>query len=153
MEEYITFTKKCFNNYLKKILGKQYNKEIVEEFLDTYITVRYSNYLDEASNKLSLVQKISKAIEDKKKELIKNDSDLKENIENTALFVDYFYYLDQLYILESQKKTIDDILELRKKVLDLKDDFNSQFFINLRDDTKKKKDFLMSFESDVFCIL
>lgn len=150
MEEYIMFTKKCFHNYLKRLMGKQYDKDISEEFLDVYITVRYSNYLDETTNKLPLNQKVSKAIEDKEKRLVKDEPSKKDCIEITSLFVSYFFYLDQLYILETQKKTIDDILKARKKLLDLDDEFNNEFQTMLRDDTKKRKDFLASFESDTF---
>ena len=150
MEEYILFTKKCFHKYLKLILDKQYNKDISEEFIDTYITVRYSNYLDETSNKFSLLQKVNKALEDLAKNLVKVNPDNKECIENTSLFVTYFFYLDQLYILETQKKTIADIEKAREKLLGLKDKFNAEFQTMLREDTKKKKDFLTSFDSDVF---
>lgn len=150
MDEYILFTKKCFHKYLKLIMDKSYTQEIAEEFVDTYITVRYSNYLEETTKKFSLLEKVNKAIEDLEKRMIKASPDSKEVIELTSLFVAYFFYLDQLYILETQKKTISDIEKAREKLLGIKDNFNTEFQTMLREDTKKRKDFLASFDSDVF---
>ena len=137
---------------MELILQDRYKKKICEEFINAYLNVRYSDYLDEASKKLTLQNKITKAIELTSKELIKNYPEDKEYIELTALFISYFYSLDQLYILEAQKKTIDEISKDRTKLLDFKDNFVNEFNTMLRDDTKKRKDFLSSFESEVFSL-
>ncbi len=152
MDEYILFTNKCFHKYLELILKDGYKKKICEEFINAYLNVRYSDYLDEASKKLPLPNKVTKAIELTSKELIKNYPEDKEVIELTALFISYFYSLDQLYILEAQKKTVDEISKDRTKLLGLKDNFVNEFNAMLRDDIKKRKDYLSSFESEVFSL-
>ena len=152
MNEYISFTKKCFHKYLKLILVDFYNKDICEEFINTYIGIRYSDFLDSSSTKLSLQAKIEKAVEQTKKMLLKDMTDYEEIIEVTSLFIPYFYYLDQLYILETQKKTISDIYKDRKSVLDLEDDFVNEMGTMLKEDIKKRKDFLTEFESDTFTL-
>ncbi len=150
MDEYILFTKKCFHNYLKSILNDFYKKNICEEFINTYINVRYSDFLDSSTTKYPLQKKITLAIEQRKKELLKEEPDYEEIIEVTSLFIPYFYNLDQLYILETQKKTIEEIAKEREKVLDLNDDFITEVNAMLRDDIKKRKDFINGFESDTF---
>lgn len=152
MDEYISFTKKCFHKYLKLILVDYYNKDISEEFINTYIGIRYSDFLDSSSVKLSLQKKIETAILQTKKELLKEYTDYDEIIEVTSLFIPYFYNLDQLYILETQKKTISEIYKDRSNVLDLKDDFVNEMGTMLKEDIKKRKDFLTSFESDTFSL-
>ena len=46
VEEYIEFSKKNILKYLKLILEKYYDKEIVSSLLETYINVRYYNYYE-----------------------------------------------------------------------------------------------------------
>ena len=62
MNEYTAFTKRCLNSYMKFILDKQYDKGIVNRYIDKYIEIRYSNYLDENTIKDTLAKKITKGI-------------------------------------------------------------------------------------------
>ena len=153
MNEYISFTESCFDKYLKMIFGKEHDKNIAGEFIKTYIDVRYSNYLDESSKKVALTKKIEKALQDTAKELISvNDPKMKDLINDYCTFVKYFYGLDQLYLLESQKKIISKITAERKKalVLEKDDDFEDDLNSELKKDIKKRKDFLDAFESPTF---
>ena len=156
MDEYISYTGKCFHNYLKLIFGKKYDKDIASRYIDTYIMIRYSNYLDEANKKVSLSKKISKALDDVNKEILSEVDKSVANLDvinSYRVFSSHFYNLDQLYLLESQKKTVEKIIEERQKLLELEDDgFSQEFNKELRDDIKKKKDFIKSFESNVFIL-
>ena len=153
MNEYVSFTESCFDKYLKMIFGKKHSKEIAKEFIDTYIDIRYSNYLDESSKKVALTKKIEKALQDTAKELISiNDPEFKDAINDYCTFVKYFYGLDQLYLLESQKKVISKITEERKRVfiIEKDDGFEDDLNNELKKDIKKRKDFLDAFESQTF---
>jgi hypothetical protein len=152
MNEYVTFTEKCFDKYLKMIFGKEHDKKIAEAFINTYIDVRYSNYVDEPSKKVTLAKKLEKAFEDTTKQLVsESEPEQKELINNYCTFVSYFYGLDQLYILESQKKIITTIADKRKKLLNVEaGTFETEFNSELKKDIKKRKDFLDSFESPTF---
>jgi len=155
MDEYVSFTEDCFQRYLKYIFGKQYDKEIALRYIDTYMMVRYSNYLDESSKKVALSKKISKALDDTNKELLSEREKTKENLNliNTyRIFSSYFYNLDQLYLLESQKKTIETIVDQRNKLLEVEDsaEFLNEFSKMVREDIKKKKDFINAFDSKEF---
>jgi len=152
MEEYISFTKKKFHEYLKYILDKKYDKNICEEYIDNYLMIRYTNYLDEETIKWSLLKKIERGMNTTAKKLIENGCN-KEQVELIKEFCDCFYNLDQLYLLEAQKKTIIKISELREKKLGIADkDFVNKLTKIVRDDIKKRKDFLDDFESDIFRI-
>ena len=157
MDEYVSYTEKCFHNYLKLIFDKKYDKNIATKYIDTYMMIRYSNYLDEASTKAALSKKISKALDITNKELISEYDRTSENlnlINSYRIFSSYFYNLDQLYLLESQKKTIEIITEERKKLLGIEEDdgFLDEFSKLVRDDIKKKKDFVNAFDSKVFVL-
>ena len=155
MDEYVSYTEKCFHNYLKLIFDKKYDKNIATKYIDTYMMIRYSNYLDESSTKAALSKKISKALDITNKELISEYDKNSENlnlINSYRIFSSYFYNLDQLYLLESQKRTIELIAEQRSKLLDYENnlEFLSDFNKMVRDDIKKKKDFITAFDSKVF---
>lgn len=154
MDEYLSFTKKCFHKYLKFIMDSKYNKKIADAFIEAYINVRYSNYIDESNKRLSIQRKIQRVLDDTAKQLIsENDSSLKEVISCTQVFCTYFYALDQLYLLESQKVTISNMEESRDKLIKITDThFSNQFSVMLREDIKKRKEYLDNFESNIFSL-
>ncbi len=157
MNEYVSYTEKCFHNYLKLIYEKKYDSKIATRFIDTYMMIRYSNYLDEASKKVALNKKIAKALDLTSKELISEYDHTTDNlnlINSYRIFSSYFYNLDQLYLLESQKRTIEQITEQREKILECEDNlkFENELTKMVRDDIKKKKDFITAFDSKIFSL-
>lgn len=152
MDEYIIFTKKCFHKYLKLIFKNgKYDRKIADVFIDSYINVRYSNYIDEYNKNLSLQRKINKVINDTIKELISEYGAGKENeVKEIGKFCQYFYHLDQLYLLEAQKSVIQSIADERTKLFGDDNEFTNQFSLMIRDDIKLRKDFLDNFESPTF---
>lgn len=152
MDEYIKFMEKSLLNYYKLIYDTKFNKQIATKFVDTYLYVRYGNYFDEDTKKSNMTRKITKAFDITKKELIEESDDkLKPLINSYRVIAASFYNIDQLYLLEAQKKTINDIAIERSKFLDIEDDkFINEFSQVLRDDIKRKKDYLDSFDSNVF---
>lgn len=153
MNEYISYSKKCFTKYMKMIFGNKFDKKINDSFLEAYINVRYSNYLDEFTESYSLQKKIEKAFDNNLKELSKDeDLDLK-SIADFRYFYSYIYNLEQLYLLESQKKSVLEISQKRVEMLGFSEEkFVNEFNSVLRDDIKKRKDFLDSFDSDTFTL-
>lgn len=152
MDEYVKFMEKSLLNYYKMIYEKKYNKAIATRFIDTYIYVRYGNYVDEESKKLNIVKKISRALDFTSRDLkAEYDSELVSLIDSYKTIAMNFYNIDQLYLLEAQKKTVNDIAMERNKFLGIEDtNFNTEFSNILRDDIKKKKDYLDAFESNTF---
>lgn len=152
MDEYIKFTEKTLLKYCKMTYDKKYSKQIAQRYVDAYINVRYSNYIDEENNKLNIIRKISRALDYMKNELkMEYDSSMHSIIDELRSFSTYFYNLDQLYLLEAQKKVVFDINEDRKNYLGIEDDnFIDELNLELRNDIKKKKEFLDGFESTTF---
>lgn len=148
MDEYISYNKKVINNYMKLILGGKYKKDLVDVFTDAYLDIRYTSYTDEGDMP-SLSKRLNFMINQKTLELRDDDN------KNYIAFLESVYKkvpaLEQLYFLENQKKTVNEINELRKKYFALDDnEFIEKFNICLREDIKKRKDFLDSFNSDIF---
>lgn len=151
MNEYISYTKKCFNNYMKYILDTNYDKGIVNRYIDSYINVRYSNYMDGCSEDTSIDKKIDYSIKLCAKELIETLPDKKKkNIKDIEKMFNLVYKLDGLYLLEKQNKIIESIAELRNEMGIESIDFAKQFDKLLRDDIKRKREFVEGFGSDVF---
>lgn len=151
MGEYTKFNEKCFHKYFKLIFDNKYDKKIAERFIDAYIDIRYSDYIDEDNKKVVFNKKIAKVLDDTAKELISENEDLTSLIKCFRHFSDYLFSLDQLYLLEAQKKTIEKISADRVKMLELQEDkFIITMYDMLREDIKKKKDFLDSFDSTMF---
>ena len=155
MDEYTTYTKKCLNNYMKYILDKKYDKGMVNKYIDKYIDVRYSNYLDENTIKDTLSKKIIKGISDVTAELVKTIPDNKtDNLKTIEKIFKYVYNLDSAYILESHSKIIENIGIIRDDLLsEANTDFPAIFEKMVREDIKKRKEFLDSFSSDTFSLV
>lgn len=154
MDEYIIFMKKSLLNYCKIVYDRLFDKRIAQAFIDVYIDVRYSDYIDSESVKLNVTRKIVKSLDNVKNELIAeaSDSDAKL-IQSYRKFASHFYDLDQLYLLEAQKKVIEDISLERNQILGIDDKkFINEFSTILRTDIKKKKDFLDGFDSQTFSL-
>lgn len=151
MNEYSSFTNKCLNNYMKLILDKRYDKYVANEFASTYINVRYSNYYNEQTIRLSINRKLEIALDDTYKRLVSEDESYEDSAKYTREFYKKVFSIDQLYLLESQKNIISDINDLRYKYFNIDDNsFNSEFGNILRDDIRKRKEFLDNFNSDTF---
>ena len=155
MNEYTTYTKRILNNYMKYILDKYYDKGIVNNYIDKYIEVRYSNYLDESTAKDTLTKKISKGLMDVTASLEKSLPESKiDKIKTIERVFKYVHSLDSLYILEAQSKTIENISIIRSELLKEEDEgFSSTFDKMLKEDIKRKKEFLDSFTSDTFSLV
>lgn len=154
MDEYVQFNKKCFHKYLKLILDKEYNKSICDELIEAYVNVRYSNYLDEESERLTLDKKIEKSLDLAVERLLYELAPKYEPIiRNSCYFAPYLYDLDQLYLLEAQKRATEKIYMDRVKVYKTEDlDFIRNLNDMLMQDTRKRKEFLDSFESPTFSL-
>lgn len=153
MEEYILFTKKCLHKYIKMIYDTSYDKKIASQYIDAYVNVRYSNYINEETKTLTLSKKIGYVLDEAMRNMTCEYPKNKEVFITTLRkFVNYFFSLDQLYLLDSQKKAIEKINLERRRFFKLtdEDDFVNEFYIVLRDDIKKRKEYLDNFNSNLF---
>lgn len=153
MEQYVDFLKKTFLNYYKIIFEKKLKKEIAQRYIDNYIDVRYSNYLDGINENLSMKKKLTKSIEKEEKKLIKEYGvDFVEEINIYKEIALELYNIDSLYLLESQKRTIEKMVNKRKYFLEEKEGLGEILYNEIKEDITKKKKFLQSFETNTFSL-
>ncbi len=148
--EYINYTTKTIDKYMRYILEKSYNKNIINKYTDAYIEYRYGNYVSNANkssvtkNVLAELNKVTESLSDYK------DQRYLENVE--ALYK-YIFDLDSLYVLEKQSKAITEIARLRDKLLGIESEtFVEDFAMMVREDIAKKKGFVDSLKSENFDI-
>ncbi len=55
--EYINYTTKTIDKYMRYILEKSYNKNIINKYTDAYIEYRYGNYVS-TTTKSSVTKKV-----------------------------------------------------------------------------------------------
>lgn len=143
MNTYLKFNRKRLISYSKIILEKNYNKNIFENLLDTYINCRYVDIPDNISAKF-----INKELVKKAEELSKEEEVL--DIKLVLSYFPFIYYLDS-FLKKDIDVTIEKINDFRKKNLKL-DNLDSNFKTNLVNDRKRIEIFLDNFDSKVFSV-
>ena len=147
VEEYIEFSKKNILKYLKLILEKYYDKEIVESLVETYINIRYYN-IDQKTKNLEkninyyLKQKVTEILDEKKEEKIK------------IIFYTFKYilYFDNVKEYDNLKNIIEEIVEYRKSISLENDEFKDEITKLIKENEKRKQKYLEAFKSDHFLL-
>lgn len=147
VEEYIEFSKKNILKYLKLILEKYYDKEIVECLVETYINIRYYN-IDQKTKNLEkninyyLKQKVTEILDEKKAEKIK------------IIFYTFKYilYFDNVKEYDNLKNIIEEIVEYRKSISLENDEFKEEITKLIKENEKRKQKYLEAFKSDHFLL-
>lgn len=146
VEEYIEFSKKNILKYLKLILEKYYDKEIVESLVETYINIRYYN-IDQKTKNLEkninyyLKQKVTEILDEKE-----------EKIKIIFYTFKYILYFDNVKEYESLKNIIEEIVEYRKSISLENDEFKEEITKLLKENEKRKQKYLEAFKSDHFLL-
>ncbi len=146
--EYFNFSKSCVNNYLKKILGKYYDRDTAERYLKVYMDSRYfgkysKEYVEFSDNVRNNLNYIYKLYE-------RRDTDKK--MYYTIKAFDFIYYFDNVIECESINKIIDEVETFRKDELGINKNkkFNNDLFEMVKADLIKKKEYLDTINSDKF---
>ena len=146
VEEYIEFSKKNILKYLKLILEKYYDKEIVESLVETYINIRYYN-IDQKTKNLEkninyyLKQKVTEILDEKE-----------EKIKIIFYTFKYILYFDNVKEYESLKNIIEEIVEYRKSISLENDEFKEEITKLIKENEKRKQKYLEAFKSDHFLL-
>lgn len=149
-KEYIDFSKKNINKYLKMILEKYYDKEIVSSLLETYINVRYYNYY-EAKCK-SQEANINYYMKLKTIELTNNQTEkFIFKTKTTFYLFKYILYFDNVSKYDDLKEKINEIEKYRQNTLELeKSSFIDDMLKLVKENEKRKQKYLESFKSNHF---
>ena len=148
IENYLKSIKECYIQFLKEILGKYYNKNLILSFLNEYINIRYYN-LNEIKFK-SLEKNIKYYLNEKALNFI-NDYD-KTLVENNYYFFWYICYLDNIVECPSNKILINKIMLDRQEKLSLENDIINILEIIIKNIHKIQNDFFSKYESNTFSL-
>lgn len=148
IENYLKSIKECYIQFLKEILGKYYNKNLILSFLNEYINIRYYN-LNEIKFK-SLEKNIKYYLNEKALNFI-NDYD-KTLVENNYYFFWYICYLDNIVECPSNKILINKIMLDRQEKLSLENDIIDILEIIIKNIHKIQNDFFSKYESNTFSL-
>ena len=141
-KEYIDFSKKNINKYLKIILEKYYDKEIVSSLLETYINERYYNYYEtKYKNQEANINYYMKL---KTIELTNNQA---ENFifktKATFYLFKYILYFDNVSKYDDIKEKIIEIEKYRTNTLELiKETFVDEMLKLVKENEKRKQKYL-----------
>ena len=146
--EYFNFSKTCVNNYLKKILGKYYDRETGEKYLKIYMDTRYYgkyfnkniSFFDNVKNNMNYIYKLNASVDKDKK------------IYYTIKAFEFIYYFDNVIACDSINEIIDEIETFRKEELGINKNkkFNADLFEQVKEDLIKKKEYIDTINSDKF---
>lgn len=148
IENYLKSIKECYIQFLKEILGKYYNKNLILSFLNEYINIRYYN-LNEIKFK-SLEKNIKYYLNENALNFI-NDYD-KKLVENNYYFFWYICYLDNIVECPSNKILINKIMLDRQEKLSLENDIINILEIIIKNIHKIQNDFFSKYESNTFSL-
>lgn len=170
MDRYLTFTEKKIKKYMKTILDKQYDDEIVNQYLKTYINARYYNIQNTDEPARAFYMRILQELEYKEDILMRkceqeaetlDEKQIKLNkIHNIKEVFAYILFFDNVRNIENFK-TIDNIKEIISKMIQTA---NSLFKINIsknieeklckeiKNDMIQKDIFLEKFDTEEFAL-
>ncbi len=145
VDKYIDFSLKNIYKYLKLILDKYYDKEIINPLVETYINIRYYNTDQKSKN---LEKNINYFLKQKSSDLINDKNEQK--IKLSFYVFKYILYFDNVILYDNLKDIMDEILKFK----------TSQFLDNniqeltklVKENEKRKNDFLKSFTSNHFLL-
>ena len=146
--DYVNFVKKSITNYTKIIMEKNFNKEIFDTLLNTYINTRYYNYYDSKYKNYSL--NINYYLKDEVLKLMQTDNQkYNELAKKTYLIFKYIIYFDNVLEYDSLDKIVDDIIEFRIKNFELySESFAKEITSIVKEDNKRKRTYLESLKND-----
>jgi hypothetical protein len=160
MDEYIHFTEKKINKYVKWILGKKYNQEITEEFMKTYINARYYNIVNSEKRARAFYQRILNELKYKeniinKKLEIYNIEDgnivkYTKKIFSYMLFFDNVRNIENFKNIDSLKEIVEKLSEIKYKIEQSKSDkeFEKKLYNEIKNDIVEKEILLDNIEDD-----
>ncbi len=148
INEYINFSKSCVNKYLKKILGKHYNQNIVSRLMKVYVDSRYYDvYLSSGKDLAFNIRDNLFNLSEK----LKKQENPKE-VEYTLGCFEYVFYFDNVIECESINEKIAEIEKYRKEKLGINKNkkFNIDLFNTIKDDLIKKKEYIETIDNKKF---
>lgn len=167
-DQYLTYTQNQIKKYFKLVYGTKFNKEIIDEYMKTYMNARYYNIVNTNKPARAFYLRILDEIEYKRDILLaKNEKDTQDIIEkeNNSIMIEnineafqYILFFDDVRDIKNFK-TIKNIKEIAVKFVECirKDyDVKESVIDELTDMLEKAKDkktlYLENLQSDEFVL-
>jgi len=170
MDMYLNFTEKRIKKYMRMFYSQNYNEEIVNEYLKTYVNARYYNIRNTDKPARAFYLRIIDELNFKQNILIKrNETEVEDREEREAnrkiinnvkevfayiLFFDNVRKIDNFKNINSLKEIIKKIMEIVNQDFNVKTSKDSEesMFKEIRSDMLEKELFLDKFETEEFMI-
>lgn len=156
MEEYLDIVTRKINKYFKLVFENKFNKKICEEYINSYINIRYNNYSsleedDEINKGLTLRKRILRIMQMTEEKLLKKYPEHIELVKNMHVFFYYVLYFDNVVYYKDIYKKIDDLYKLRIKILKKENEkFKDELKNLLNEFDEEEKALYKKFESKEF---
>lgn len=151
MQLYIEIVKKQLNICMKLILERKYNRQLVNQYIQKYIDIRYNNFTDDNDNE-TIRTKILNGLEQVKVK-IDEDEQLREKNKYTYDFFYYMLYFDGVIICKNYEEKIEQIIELKAKTQKKTNEtLKEELYKTLLYFDKQKQQLLNKFDSEDFNI-
>ena len=170
MDTYITFTKKKTKKYMKTLLAKQYDENLVNEYLKTYINARYYNIQNTDQPARAFYLRILEELDYKEDILMKKCEEESQNLDEKQTTLNKIHNLKELfaYILFFDNvrnvenfKSIDNIKEIIHKMvqivnalfkIEIPQNVEDSLYKEIKQDMLEKEIFLDKFDTDEFVL-
>lgn len=168
MDTYIAFTEKKTKKYMKTILAKKYDENIVNEYLKTYINARYYNIQNTDKPARAFYLRILEELEYKEDILMKKCEEEAETLNEKQIQLDKIHNIKELfaYILffdnvrnienfksiDSMKEIVSKMIETAKALfeIDISQNTEKSLYEEVKKDMLEKEIFLEKFDTDEF---
>ncbi len=148
--KYISFVKREYLDFFSILFRNKYQKKLFEEFMDSYILVRYYNETDFHNEKDFMVRINKELIKIYEKNKNIYDEDLLRNI--VALFA-YVVYFDDVYEDENSASLIDDLVQDENIQIKDKEELKEQlldWYLDLKENKEKFHNTINTKEFSIF---
>lgn len=171
MDTYLKFTEKKIKKYMKIVFSVNYDEEIIEEFLRTYINARYYNVQNSEKPARAFYMRILDELEYKEDMLMEKCDDEAESLNEKqsrlnlihsikeafgyVLFFDNVRNIENFKTIDSLHEIIEKMLESVEKDFDIKNpkDVEEKLYQEVKSDMIEKDIFLDKFETDEFSLV
>ena len=170
MDTYITFTEKKIKKYMKTLLAKQYDENLVNEYLKTYMNARYYNIQNTDQPARAFYLRILEELDYKEDILMKKCEEESESlnekqsqlnkIHNLKELFAYILFFDNVRNIENFK-SIDNIKEIISKMVqttkalfktEISQSVEKKLYEEIKNDMLEKEIFLEKFDTDEFAL-
>ena len=171
MDTYLNFTEKKIRKYMKIIFNTEYDEELINEYLRTYINARYYNIRNTDKPARAFYLRILDELEYKEDILMEKCEDESQNLDEKQARLNmihkvkevfgYILFFDNVRNVENFK-TIDSIREIIQKILEIvnpsldtekEKEIEDKLYKEIKSDMIGKDVFLDKFETDEFSLM